>query len=212
MKPEDQQNGVPPADGIQSEDADLVDALLRGEAEAVATVQDWIRRAALSFRRRLGHEWDDLLQDLHVEVLRLLQEGRFRGESRLKSYLWQVVAHSCLDRVRKAKRWRWTDIEETVAAGMPLSKGRDHLPPWNPARDLLMRVLERTPQGCRRLWQMVVAGLSYQEMSGRVGASEGALRVRVLRCRQQARTVRVELLAGAGGPDAAGQVALEGGA
>ena len=180
--------------GQNSEDRELIAKFLAGEADAVAMVGDWLRRAALPFRRRLSGEWDDILQDLHIEVLGLLRSETFRGESRLKGYLWKVVAHSCLDRIRKAKYRQWTELEEAVAAGVPLTAAPDRLPPWNPSRDLLMRVLERTPQGCRRLWDMVAAGFSYQEMSGRVGASESALRVRVLRCRQKASRVRAELL------------------
>ena len=180
--------------GQNSEDRELIADLLRGDAGAIATVGDWLRRAALPFRRRLSGEWDDLLQDLHIEVLGLLRKGGFRGESRLKSYLWKVVGHSCLDRIRKAERRQWTDLEDAVVAGLPLTASPGRLPPWNPSRDLLMRILERSPQGCRRLWNMVAAGFSYQEMSGRVGASENALRVRVLRCRREASRVRKELL------------------
>ncbi len=178
------------------EDAEIVAGFLRDEAPAVATVDDWICRAARSFRRRLAHEWDDLLQDLRLEVFQLLKDHRFRGDSSLKSYLWQVVGHSCLDRIRAARRWRWSDLEEAATAGVEPTASADHLAAWSPARDLLMRVLERMPQGCRQLWEMIVIGLSYREMSARAGASEGALRVRVLRCRQRATRVRAELLAG----------------
>lgn len=179
----------------RDQDSELIAGLVRGDSAAVTTVDGWVRRAALPFRRRLSSQWDDLLQDLHLEVFRLLKEGRFRGQSSLKSYLWQVVGHSCVDRIRSAQRWRWTDLEETVTADLEHTAASQRLPSWNPVRDLLMRVLERIPQGCRRLLTMIVAGLSYKEMSDRVGSSEGALRVRVLRCRQQAHRIRAELLA-----------------
>jgi DNA-directed RNA polymerase specialized sigma24 family protein len=41
---------------------------------------------------------------------------------------------------------------------------------------------------------MVLAGLSYREMSDRTGVAEGTLRVRVLRCRKRAIELRAELL------------------
>jgi DNA-directed RNA polymerase specialized sigma24 family protein len=41
---------------------------------------------------------------------------------------------------------------------------------------------------------MIHAGLSYREMSSRLGVAEGTLRVRVLRCREKAVAVRAELL------------------
>jgi hypothetical protein len=43
---------------------------------------------------------------------------------------------------------------------------------------------------------MIVAGLSYREMSLRMSVAEGTLRVRVLRCREKAVAVRQELLGG----------------
>ncbi|HSG41131.1 MAG TPA: hypothetical protein VLE27_15945, partial [Thermoanaerobaculia bacterium] len=61
-------------------------------------------------------------------------------------------------------------------------------------RDLLLRVLEKVPQDCQEMWRMIVAGLSYREMSLRLNVAEGTLRVRVLRCRERATTVRDELL------------------
>ena len=42
------------------------------------------------------------------------------------------------------------------------------------------------PAHCRELWSMILDGLSYREMGVRLAVAEGTLRVRVLRCRQQA--------------------------
>ena len=61
------------------------------------------------------------------------------------------------------------------------------------AADLLTKVLEQVSEECRRLWQMLFAGLSYREMSETLGVKAGALRVRVLRCRKRAVEVRDEL-------------------
>jgi DNA-directed RNA polymerase specialized sigma24 family protein len=42
------------------------------------------------------------------------------------------------------------------------------------------------PVECQKLWRMIVAGMSYRQMSERLEVSEGTLRVRVLRCRKRA--------------------------
>ena len=57
-------------------------------------------------------------------------------------------------------------------------------------------MLDRTPRDCRELWRMILAGLSYREMSQRMSVAEGTLRVRVLRCREKASAVRNGLLGG----------------
>lgn len=173
-------------------DEELIDGYLAGDPSAVSQVDGWLERAASSYRRRLREQWDDVLQDVRLEVLRLLREGRFRGESSLKTYLWRVASHTCLDRIRSGNRWTYVEYDAEGSVADPIAQ-----PPqervWSPERDLLVRVLARMSEDCRKLWKMVIEGLSYREMSHSTGVSEGALRVRVLRCRKRAIEVRSEL-------------------
>jgi RNA polymerase sigma factor (sigma-70 family) len=174
-------------------DQDVVAQYLRGDAEAVVTVDGWIARAAWPYQRRLSNRWDDVLQDVRLEVTRLLGQGKFRGESSLRTYLWQVVSHTCLDQLRHQNRWQWADLEaldEGWSAGAPPAAASHE------DRDLVQRVLERVSDECRELWRLIVMGHSYREMSQRLGVAEGTLRVRVLRCREKAVAVRGELLGG----------------
>lgn len=178
------------------EDAEIIEGYLAGEPAAVTTVDGWLAQAASSFRRKLREQWEDVLQDVRLEVTRLLRAGSFRGESSLKTYLWRVASHTCLDRIRAGRRWSFVEFD-------PASfEGDDAAVAWNPPqstvwsaeRDLLVRVLAAMSEECRRLWRMLIEGLSYREMSERTGVTEGALRVRVLRCRRSAQEVRQQLL------------------
>jgi RNA polymerase sigma factor (sigma-70 family) len=175
---------------MSTPDHEVAAQFLRGEPEAVTMIDGWIARAAWPYQRRLANRWDDVLQDVRLEITRLLQGGKFRGESSLRTYLWRVVSHTCLDQIRSQSRWQWTDLEALETAASPGTAQRTA----SEDLDLLLRVLEQTPDGCRELWRMVVAGLSYREMSLRLGVSEGALRVRVLRCREKAVNLRAGLL------------------
>lgn len=181
-----------PADPAKP-DQELTSGYLQGDPEAVRHVDQWIRKAAFPYRRRLSDEWDDLRQDLRLEIFQLLQKGKFRRESSLKTYVWRVVSHSCLDRCRARSRNREIDIDlEDVSVLMPprpAAQGSDAI-----RRNLLLRVLEETSEDCRRLWQMIAQGFSYKEMSAELDVSPGALRVRVLRCRRKAQEVREQLL------------------
>ncbi len=175
------------------DDREMVALFLRGEAEAVRTMDGWISRAAWPYQRRLADRWDDVLQDVRLEVTRLLTEGKFRGESSLRTYLWRVVSHTCLDQLRALSKWKWTELDALEQGEGPA--GVVQAPAYSgEERDLLFRVLERVPQECRRMWQMIVAGLSYKEMSLRLKVAEGTLRVRVLRCREKATAMRQEIL------------------
>jgi len=183
---------------MATDDREVVSRFLKGEREAIGTVDSWIARAAWPYQRRLADRWDDVLQDVRLEVTRLLTEGKFRGESSLRTYLWRVVSHTCLDQLRAQSKWKWADLETLDQGEGPA--GAVHVPVSNREdRDLLLRVLERVPQDCRQMWRMIVAGLSYKEMSVRLSVAEGTLRVRVLRCREKATAMRRELLEGGAG-------------
>jgi RNA polymerase sigma factor (sigma-70 family) len=179
---------------METSDQEMVSRYLQGDAEAVGTVDAWISRAAWPYQRRLSGRWEDVLQDVRLEVTRLLGQGRFRGESSLRTYLWQVVSHTCLDQLRALGRWQWTELEEVDQGGSalapPVTGGHED-------RDLVLRVLERVSGDCRQMWRLIAMGHSYREMSQRMGVAEGTLRVRVLRCREKAVAVRRELLGGA---------------
>lgn len=178
-----------------TDDQEMVTRFLRGEKEAVRTVDRWISSAAWPYQRRLADHWDDVLQEVRLEVTRLLGQGKFRGESSLRTYLWRVVSHTCLDQIRFLTKWKWADLEEVDQRDEdadPVATGSVR----HEQKDLLLRVLDRVPTDCREMWRMIVAGLSYREMSLQLNVAEGTLRVRVLRCRERALAARQELLDG----------------
>lgn len=182
--------------GISQEDRQIMRDFLAGDLEAVRVVDGWLERAASSYRRRLRDQWDDVLQDVRLEVTRLLRDGKFRGDSSLKTYLWRVTCHTCLDRLRSRQRWTMVELDpRTVDDETAAVFERPPEKVWSAERDLMIRVLARMGDDCRQLWSMIIDGHSYREMSEEIGVSAGALRVRVLRCRRKAQEVRDELMA-----------------
>lgn len=179
---------------VQSADQDIITRFLRQESAAVAMIDGWIIRAASPFRQRLAAEWEDLLQEIRLEVIRLLEGGAFRGEASLKTYLWRVVNHACIDQLRTQARWHWMDLESLAELGGPPANSPLKQLLQKESEHLLLRVLAEMSPECRGLWRMILAGLSYQQMSQRLGTSEGALRVKVLRCRKKAVAVREQLM------------------
>jgi len=149
-------------------------------------VDGWITGAAGPFRRRLAVDWQDLLQEVRLEVLRLLRRSSWRGEARLKTYVWRVTGHTCLDALRRRRR-----RPEAEPAGLELElRSRDPSPLDQVIDDdstrALLAALQAVPAECRQIWDRILRGLSYREISGELGVSEGALRVRAHRCRKHA--------------------------
>lgn len=187
--------------GPRREDDAIVAGYLRGDASAAATVDGWIAAAASPFRRRLGADWPDLQQDARIEILRLLRASSWRGESRLRTYVWRVVGHTCLDALRRQRRRPVGDPGEAGAEiPSPAPTALDGLLEQDAGR-ILLTALGALPDECRDLWTRILRGASYGEMSRELGVAEGALRVRAHRCRKRA----LEALGGNAPPTGAAQ-------
>jgi RNA polymerase sigma factor (sigma-70 family) len=174
------------------DDARTVAGFLRGDPDAVSLVDGWIAAAASPYRRRLAADWGDLLQEVRLEVVRLLQNERFRGESRLKTYLWRVTNHTCLDAMRRQRRRPPHDTEDPETPLPSRDPSPLDLVLEQDAGRRLLQALESLPTDCRELWTLVLKGLGYKEIAQRMGLAEGTLRVRAHRCRKKA----VEMLTG----------------
>lgn len=177
---------------MTEDDKATISRLLDGDPEVIEKVRVWIRGSFTPYRQRLAQDLEDIEQEILLELTRALGEDRFRGGSRLRSYVRTYVHHKCIDRIRAFRRREWVDLDEldlpsrAPSALDELSKSE--------STDLALRVLEAMPESCRELWGMLQDGLRYQEMSRRLGVAEGTLRARVLRCRRRALEVRHQLL------------------
>lgn len=157
---------------------------LAGDPVVVVEVAEWVRQAAAPFRRRLAFEWDDLIQQALADLTADLRAGRFRAEGSFRGYVWRSVNHSCLDRLRRHRRWRFEPIEDLALSSAEPSPFATAARRQSSRRALAL--VASLPPHCRDLWSMILDGLSYREMGERLRVAEGTLRVRVLRCRQQA--------------------------
>src|SRR3954468_16761380 len=129
---------------MMANDQEVVSRYLKGDSEAVGTVDGWISRAAWPYQRRLAAPWDDVLQDVRLEVTRLLGTGKFRGESSLRTYLWRVVSHTCPGQLRAQSKWKRSARADLNRAAEPSSATT--IPSRQEDKDLLLRVLDRVPR------------------------------------------------------------------
>jgi RNA polymerase sigma-70 factor (ECF subfamily) len=169
---------------LGSSDPELIVRYLAGEREAVGAIDGWLQAASAPFRRRLGADGEDVLQEIRLEVLRLLRSGRFRGESSLKTYLWRVSCCTSIDALRRRRpTCALEDPESAGPAGGP--SPLDQVLETERQRAFLSAVEDMSAE-CRELWRLILDGLSYREIGRRMGVAESALRVRAHRCRKQA--------------------------
>lgn len=175
-----------------STDRELVARFLAGDELVIELFRSWVRSQLRPLAGRSVNA-EDIEQEVLLDLLEALEEGRFRGESQLETYVRTFSRFKCIDRLRTRGRRSFVAIEDVDlrdAEPSPferVARAQDH--------EMAHRVLERLPANCRELWSMVHAGLSYTEISCRLSISEGTLRVRVYRCRRRALALRDQLLA-----------------
>lgn len=168
---------------MSARDEQLVAAYLDGDDSARDMLERYMLAAAKPFRSRLVGEWDDLLQDLRLELTAALQQRPWSGDTALTTYVWRVVERTCIDRLRRNRR-------RNHAVQVPLEEFASTLPSPHSQTESgevarkLYRLLRESSEDCRELWHRVLAGQSYQEMSEILGVAIGTLRVRLLRCRR----------------------------
>lgn len=176
---------------LNPDDAARIERYLKEEPQTLVEVEGWVLAAARPFRRRLAADWEDAVQEGRLAIAALLSRGAFRGEASLKTYVWRVAAHACLAKLRARSRRSWVGIEDFECSSDEPSP-LDRLIHCERER-LLLAVLHEMSEECRRLWEMIIEGLSYRDMSQTLGVAAGALRVRALRCRRRAVEVRQRL-------------------
>ncbi|ANM31764.1 hypothetical protein ABI59_22680 [Acidobacteria bacterium Mor1] len=179
-----------------------IDAYLRGDADVFLEVDLWIRTQLRAQYPALLDEEEDLCQMVHQKLLVNLREGRFRGQSNLRSYVGGITNYSSIDRLRV--RYRDREFQEEAEAELP-QQATD-----NPYRDaeqkdeakLLHRLVMAMPAACRELWRLVfVEKLSYVQVGEELTIPPGTVKSRMWHCRRKATEILRRLRVGLTGEE-----------
>jgi RNA polymerase sigma factor (sigma-70 family) len=169
--------------GLPEPDATLR-KLCEGDPVAIKQITAWIRSVTHRYRDILGSDTQDIEQDTLISLLEAAENGSFEGKSRFRTYVYSYAQHKCIDRLRATKRRPAVPVEDLALVDQ--GPAPDHSVQSQDKRRQILAILSEMPPDCRELWQLLSSGASYRKMSERLGVSEGALRVRVLRCRRRA--------------------------
>ena len=168
-------------------DAELVRGFLEGEAASVRQVDAWIREVLGHGRLRLGPDMEDVAQEVRRKLIVSLRAGRYRGEAGLRTYVWRAAQHAAIDLIRLRRTQAFPPAPEGRRDPADLGPSPEALLLREERRALFTRVLAHLGEECRRLFHFIVFDeLGYAEVARRLGATEGAVKVRALRCREQA--------------------------
>ena len=165
---------------------EVLAACRRGDPRAFEEVVRATHRQVYTQALRLvrdRQDAEDVAQEAYLRVFRGL--AGFRGDAQFETWLYRIVANAAITHLRR--RGRFGDV---------LAEPEDErleLPPGEPTsadraadREALAHALESLPEPTRAIVVMKdMYGLSCREIGDMVGASEGAIKVRLHRARKR---------------------------
>jgi len=177
------------AEGNAPTDADLIERCLQHDNAAweciVARYRRRIFYIAYKFTGRHG-DAEDLTQEILLKVFKSLE--KFHRDADFGTWLSSVARNYCIDRYRASKRERELMVEDVIAFDLaPAVSGNPHRAlEERDRRSFLRKGLDLLPPKLREAVVLRdLLGLSYQEMSERLGLPEGTVKSRINRGREE---------------------------
>jgi RNA polymerase sigma-70 factor (ECF subfamily) len=185
---------------MERTDADLVTAVLRGDAASFEPlVQKYSPRLFAMARRyaRREDEVDDVVQEIWLKAYQRLRT--YRGEAPFEHWLMRLAVRTCYDFLRGHQRSRertfteLTDAEndwlERFAAAPDTANEEAE-----GARLLVQRILDRLPPGARLVITLLeIEDRSVKEISAITGWSTTLVKVRAFRARAQMKKLLAQM-------------------
>lgn len=160
----------------------LVEACRRGDPAAFNELVQTTHRSVYTLVARIVRDPQDaadVTQEVYIRVWRGL--GKFRGDSSFSTWLHRVAANTALSHVKRRRRDGRPTAPEDLPE-VPVADGSE----TNADADLLERALATLSDDARAVVVLKdVYGWTCQEIGRTMGASEGAIKVRLFRARQR---------------------------
>lgn len=178
--------------------AELREGFLAGDSPSVEAVTGLVDRALSARSLNLGDAREDVRQETLRRLIVAFRAGQFRGEAALATYVYKVAHGAAIDHWRRIRRRR-----EEAEDGHPQIGARStaadptELLQLEDRRRLAQTLLKRLSAGCRKLMTRVYFDETrYADIARMLGKSEGAIKVQVHRCRQEASRILHGLIPG----------------
>jgi RNA polymerase sigma-70 factor (ECF subfamily) len=192
------------------DDLELVDRARAGDEEAFRALFERYHRRAYSLAVGVVRNRDDALdvvQDAFIKAHRHI--GKFEGNSSFYTWLYRIVMNLAIDHIRRTKRGRNVDYDDTLGHSESDSVGDDSLLPRildeNPGKSLVRKemrehiglALGELSENHRAVLVMrELEGLSYEEMAEAMGCSKGTIMSRLFHARRNMQKRLLELMGG----------------
>lgn len=124
---------------------------------------------------------DDLLQEVFIKVWENLE--KFRGESQVSTWLYRITVNTCLLFLRSNKKQTNIELEKAVLKISEESNETEN------KIQLLYKCISELQETDRLIITLLLEEVPYAEIAEVTSISEGNLRVKVHRIKQQLSTI-----------------------
>lgn len=193
-----------------AEDAALVERARAGDHEAFRALYQRYHRRVYSLAYGVVQNADDALdvvQDGFIKAHRHLD--KFEGNSSFYTWLYRIVMNLSIDHIRKHKRAKHVDFDDSIDHGDDGALGEDSLVPrmlgQNPGKSLarkeireqIGKALAELSENHRAVLVMrELDGMSYEEMAQAMQCSKGTIMSRLFHARRNMQKRLLEYMGG----------------
>ena len=124
---------------------------------------------------------DDLLQEVFIKVWENLE--KFRGESQVSTWIYRIAVNTCLLHLRSNKKQAKVNVEDYG------SKISDETNDKEAQVQLLYKCISELNETDRLIITLLLEEVPYPEIAEVTSISEGNLRVKIHRIKQQLSTI-----------------------
>jgi RNA polymerase sigma-70 factor (ECF subfamily) len=121
---------------------------------------------------------DDVLQEAYVKAYRALP--RFRGDSKLGTWLYRIAYNACLDELERSRRVVQLPLGEVAEPADPRSSVAETVAS---RRDLAAALAALAPEDRAAVVMVDAHGLAYRDAGDVLGVPEGTIASRLNRAR-----------------------------
>ena len=126
-------------------------------------------------------EADDLLQEVFIKAWQNMD--KFRGDSQISTWIYRIAVNTCLYHLRSQKNKKNVDIDKTIL------RQEDELDDKEQQVQLLYKCISELSEADRLIITLLLEEVPYEEIATVTEISEGNLRVKIHRIKQQLSTI-----------------------
>lgn len=122
-------------------------------------------------------EADDLLQDVFVKAWQNFD--CFRGEAQISTWIYRIAVNTCLYHLRSQKNKKYVDVDISSIKKEEETAGKEQ------QIQLLYSCINQLSEADRLIITLLLEEVPYSEMAAITEISEGNLRIKIHRIKQQ---------------------------